>query len=263
MLAELAELRREIEIRALRMSRQLLAVDAQLREAGIPVLWLKGPVLSVQVWDEPGVRAFVDLDALVRREHVQRARRALAAGGFVEALPYERIPESVWLEGQHDLGFTHADTGLSLELHWRVGPRFHEDSLPAEVLFDHVEQVRLLERSVSAPTLTATALVHAVHAAGHEWDHAEHVAVMAALLQKLPAAEQERLAALAAEQGCSRRLHIAVLLSRASGRRERGAEPAPGGARGRRREGPRGHRRRPPAQHRVGERARRARLRRP
>ena len=211
--AEYAELRRNVELRALRQASQLVAIDEHFRAASVPLLWIKGPVLSVQLWQEPGVRVCVDLDALVRQEDVPRARDALGRCGFAEALPYDWIGESVWLEGQHDLGFTHRETGLSLELHWRVGPRFHDDSLAAETLLSDVTQVRLLGRAVSAPSATSAALIHAVHAAGHEWDRVEQVAVMAALLAGLCPGDQDRLGVLAAEQGCARREYIAVLLA--------------------------------------------------
>ena len=211
--AEFVELRRNVELRALRMVTQLLTIDGEFRAAAVPLLWLKGPVLSVQLWQDPGVRVCVDLDALVLQRDVPRARDVLERCGFEANLPYDWIGESVWLEGQHDLGFVHRETKLSFELHWRVGPRFHEDSLPAEMLLEDVTQVPMLGRTVTAPSPASATLIQAVHAAGHEWDRVEQVAVMAELLAGLGYGAQDRLGVRAAEHGCSRRLHIALLLA--------------------------------------------------
>lgn len=212
-LAELRGLRRDIEIRTLRMIRQLLAVAGALDAAGVPVLWFKGPVLSVQLWGDPGIRNFVDLDALVRPQHFRAARDVVLRHGFRECVPYDWADESRWFLGEHDVAFFHPETDLRLELQWRVGPRFQEDSLAAEELFEHTTSLPLLGRDLAVPDLSAFALVHVVHAGKHVWGKIEDVAVMAAVLVRLDPGETQGVGMLANRLRCRRRLHVGVLLA--------------------------------------------------
>jgi hypothetical protein len=65
---------------------ELQAVLAALEEAPVPYALIGG--LAVAVWGAP--RATRDIDLLVRREDLERAKAALAAQGFVlPALPLE------------------------------------------------------------------------------------------------------------------------------------------------------------------------------
>jgi len=133
--------------------------------------------------------------------------------GFDMVAAYDRMGEDAWLEGQHHLGFVHRQTGLPFELHWRVGPRFRQDSLPAELLFTDAPEVLMLGRAVKAPSPASAALVHAVHSAAHLWDAVERLAAMAALLEGLTRSDQDRVARRARAAACLRRLHVAVLLA--------------------------------------------------
>jgi len=199
--------------RSLRMQRDLLPVLDALRAAGVEALAYKGPALSRQLYGDAGLRHFTDLDLLVHPEAVAGAHDVLLACGFTEKHAFDAVPLGLLQDAEQEIGFAHAETGLHLDVHWRVGPRFAADSLLAEELFARSARVRLLEREV--PTLGAhdVVLTLAVHAAVHGWPKLEDVAAVAAALRRLTPAEAATLPALALEHGCQRRLHVAVLMA--------------------------------------------------
>ena len=60
----------------------LRSVVAQLREAGIPSLMLKGAALSLAFYRDPGLRPMRDVDLLVPKERSADAARKLVELGF-------------------------------------------------------------------------------------------------------------------------------------------------------------------------------------
>ena len=64
------------------LSTDLIKVLRILRTCGIPVVPLKGPVLAVTLFNEIPWRESCDLDLLVRRADVGRAKDALVEAGY-------------------------------------------------------------------------------------------------------------------------------------------------------------------------------------
>jgi len=199
--------------RSLRLQRRLLQVLDALQGAGVPALAYKGPALSRQLYGDAGLRHFADLDLLVRPEDAAAAREVALSAGFAERQAYDAVPLSLLQEAEQAIGFTHAETGLQLDVHWRVGPRFAADSLLAEELFARAATVKLLERDVRTLGAHDVALTLTIHASVHGWPKLEHVAAVAAALRRLTPAEAATLPALALVHGCQRRLHVGVLLA--------------------------------------------------
>jgi len=199
--------------RSLRMQRQLLSVLDGLRQADVPALAYKGPALSQQLYGDPGLRHFTDLDLLVRPDDVATARDLVLGAGFAEKHDFEAVPLELLQDAEQEIGFSHPETGLQLDVHWRVGPRFAADSLLAEELFARSGAVRLLECEIRTPGPHDVVLTLTIHASVHGWQKIEDVAAVAAALRRLTPAEAATLPALALEHGCQRRLHVGVLLA--------------------------------------------------
>ncbi len=199
--------------RSLRMQRQLLQVLDALREAGVPALAYKGPALSQQLYGDSGLRHFTDIDLLVHPDDAAAARDVALRAGFTETHAFDAVPLGLLQDAEQEIGFTHAETGLRLDVHWRVGPRFAADSLLAEELFARAADVELLDRQVETLGPHDVVLTLTIHASAHGWLRLEDVAAVAAALRRLTPAEAATLPALALEHGCQRRLHVGVLLA--------------------------------------------------
>jgi hypothetical protein len=199
--------------RSLRMQRQLLALLESLTAGGVQALVLKGPAFSRQLYGDADLRHFTDLDVLVRPGDVAAARDVALANGFVDRLPFDIVSEAVLQTGEQEIGFAQPTTGLLLDLHWRVGPRFAADSLPADELFARADRLELLGREITVLGRLDVALALTVHAATNEWPRFEDVAGAAAALRRLSAAEAAALETLAKAHACRRRLHVGVLLA--------------------------------------------------
>jgi len=199
--------------RSLLMQSHLLATLGRLEQAGVAALAFKGPTLSQQLYGDAGLRHFTDLDLLVQPGDAAAARDVVLRAGFTEKYAFDAVPLSLLQDAEQEMGFTHPETGLHLDVHWRVGPRFVADSLLADELFARSTTVEMLDREVRTLGPHDVALTLTIHAAAHDWPRLEDVAAVAAALRRLAPADAATLPALALEHGCLRRLHVGVLLA--------------------------------------------------
>ncbi|HSL94788.1 MAG TPA: nucleotidyltransferase family protein, partial [Thermoleophilia bacterium] len=175
--------------RSLRMQRELLQVLDGLEAAGLPALAFKGPALSQQLYGDAGLRHFIDLDVLVQPHQLATAREVLLGCGYRDTLPLDKVSLTLLQEAEHHMAFTHTETGASVEVHWRVGPRFAADSLPADALFARAVPVELLGRKVASLGPLDLVVMLTVHEAKHSWDRVEGVAAVASALRRLSSEE--------------------------------------------------------------------------
>jgi hypothetical protein len=95
----------------LRRLGQFRCIASALREQGISVIALKGLHLAELVYRDISLRPMSDLDILVPRAQVQHAVTILLT------LEYKLIGG---LSSGYDIGLTHRDTGMLVEIHWAL-----------------------------------------------------------------------------------------------------------------------------------------------
>jgi hypothetical protein len=71
-------------LRVARLHSELREILAALATAGVPLLPLKGGVLSVLYYEEPAARPMADLDVLLPEEHWEAGEAALASAGYAK-----------------------------------------------------------------------------------------------------------------------------------------------------------------------------------
>lgn len=101
----------------------LAGVLRRFNDAGIPVMPLKGPTLSLDIYGDVGLRYSRDLDVEVRKEDLKKAQACLESGDWkLESTFFPMSPrqwESFLRHEQH-INFVRSRTGALLEVHWRM-----------------------------------------------------------------------------------------------------------------------------------------------
>lgn len=85
-----------------------------LGSAGVAAMPLKGALFASRFYPHLGARPQSDVDVLVRQGELGRAHGLLIAGGWVEAVPRG------FYEGHYHWVYERPESGLLLELHWRL-----------------------------------------------------------------------------------------------------------------------------------------------
>ena len=68
--------------RSMSLAAELCAIARLLEDGGVEPLPYKGPVLALQAYGDVALRTFTDLDVLVRKSDVWKARQILCSRGY-------------------------------------------------------------------------------------------------------------------------------------------------------------------------------------
>lgn len=110
----LLERQREQNFLTLRLTAELFRLLELFSRNKIRALVIKGPVLAVQAYADPGMRGYGDLDLLVRQRDIRRATELMIASGYQAAISLDAI-QAGKIPGQYL--FSKLDSQLLVELH--------------------------------------------------------------------------------------------------------------------------------------------------
>ena len=200
-------------LRNLLLTGELLRLLNVFEGRGIPAIPYKGPVLAAVAYGNLALRQFIDLDILVHKQDVSRARELLISLGYRPDHQLTRGQEAALFRTERQYVFTHEDKGSKVELHWAIMPRFLSVSLDPERLWKRLERVSLGGDSV--PTLSAEdlLLILCVHGSVHLWERLGWVCDVAELVSARKGMNWAQAAEQAAAQGSERMLFLGLFLA--------------------------------------------------
>jgi hypothetical protein len=209
------EHRRGVRIRNAFLADELGRIVRAFREADLPVLAHKGPVLSKAVFGDIAARHSVDLDVAIPRTRVREADRRLRELGYEHAanrspLAGWRKTLSLYLDGQWE--FTRGRSFL-LDLHTRILPPGYAFPRAPQVFWERSRPVSL-RNDVTVPGLAPEdrVLVLAHHGVKNQWRILRHVVDVAGALQAPSALDWSSLRERAREQRATRATQLALRL---------------------------------------------------
>jgi len=194
----------------LRLTVELFRILDRFTSQGIAALVVKGPVLAMRAYGDPGVRSYGDLDLLVRQQDIRRATELLSAVGFAPAIPLSAI-DSGKIPGQYF--FSKPDSQLIVELHNDRTLRYFPRRLPLEDFFARQVRVRLDAREAPALSVEDELVLICVHGAKHFWERLMWIADVAALVSRQTGIDWEGVAASAETVGAERMLRTGLRLA--------------------------------------------------
>lgn len=156
--------------RNLLLTAELCRILQTFEAAGIEAVPYKGPALAVCAYGKLELRRFVDLDILVRKADVLRAKELLTARGFICGTPWTDAQQALLLRTQHNLSLSKEDGRLVVELHWEVASSLFASSLQAEEFWGRLETMRLNNVTVKSFSTEDLLLSLCVHGSKHHWE---------------------------------------------------------------------------------------------
>jgi hypothetical protein len=161
---------------------EVIEIGRLLRDAGVRVVWLKGPTLAQWLYGTAGFRRFADLDAMVAPRDVTGAYRALAPHGY-------RLPESMGVRtaqaiyrGLGAWPLTHPDR-YPVDLHFRLCHVSFGSPLSPEAVIAESRELDGVP-GVRVPAATHAALMLLEHASKHLWCTLEVLLAIARVMEQ-------------------------------------------------------------------------------
>jgi len=203
----LARLKRHYQENAARntiLAAELCRIVELLAREEIEAFPYKGPALALFAYGNLALRRFVDLDVIVRKSDVLRARDLLIADGYTPTKSLTAAQQELLLRTQHNLQFARDNNRLLLELHWEVAPHLFASSVQENELWQNLETITI--NGTEMKTLGTGDLLFSlcVHGSRHLWERlgwicdvaeltARHELDWPALQQRAAAADSERM----------------------------------------------------------------------
>jgi len=195
------------------MAGELLRVVRRLEGAGVPALAYKGPALAVAAYGDLSLRRFVDLDVLVPKPDVLRAKELLAEDGYRPRPELDAARESILLRAQHNLALAKDSGRMLLELHWQAAASRFAASTGTEEFLEGAETVRLGGGEVKAPAAEKLLNALCVHGSKHFWERLAWVCDVAELIRSRPGLDWPAVLRHADEAGSGRMLFLGLRLA--------------------------------------------------
>jgi hypothetical protein len=169
-------------LRNLLLAAELLKLLDKMEACGISAIPYKGPVLASSAYGDLALREFGDLDVLIRKKDVLRAREILTSLGYEPQHRMTNTQEAALLQYDRQYPFARGD-GNVVELHWTPTPRSVSFFLDPEHLWGQTRLVRLGGGTVSTFGPEDTILVLCVHGSSHLWERLGWICDVAELVQ--------------------------------------------------------------------------------
>jgi hypothetical protein len=174
--------------------------------SGVEALVIKGPVLSVRCYGDPGLRQYGDLDLIVRDAEILRSTELMISLGYEPVVPLKAI-QAGKIPGEYV--FRQSKTKLLVEFHTERTFRYHPRPLPLEILFKRQVRVVIDAREVPALAPEDELILICIHGAKHFWERLCYVADVAAFVSN-QALDWARVQSAAEEVGGERMLCVGL-----------------------------------------------------
>ena len=199
--------------RSLLMTSMLLQLLSELWAAGVAAVPWKGPVLAQMLWSDVAMRQYGDLDLLVRRSDVLRARDVLLGTGFRRIVPLPAWQEASYVERNGELELIRDRDGLVVEVHWTVVPNYYASAMDPEGIWERLEEATIARRTVMTLGPEDLLVALSIHGFKHRWERLGWIADIARLVQVRPALDWSGLRDRTERDGSQRIVRVAIGLA--------------------------------------------------
>jgi hypothetical protein len=173
-IADCADLRSQSEACAregLRLTAELCAISDLLGRERIAFVPLKGPILSQRLYGDVSMRAYGDLDLLIHRDDVTRARDLLLRDGYQVASSLHWQCDSAFTRSREcELHMIHRERDTSIDLHWRILPGYFPSAFDRIDPWHALISTEIAGRSLSDLCAEHLLLFLCAHAGKHAFE---------------------------------------------------------------------------------------------
>ena len=195
---------------SLKLVAELEQLVAQFKHEGVTFRLHKGVALAQLLYGDVAARVSKDIDIVVARTDLIRAKHLLQARGYVDAKGLQPQQERLLYQQANQQNFHQPAKAIFLELHWQFLPPYFQFS--EDAFWSSPAQHSL--GSVTVPTLALEQLlvVLCIHGAVHRYSRLKWLLDIAVLLQT-QTLDFKKVAELAASSNAQRAVALSLNLA--------------------------------------------------
>jgi hypothetical protein len=182
---------------------------------GVSAIPYKGPTLSVLAYGDISLRHFGDLDFIVQKHDVLRAKELLLSEGYRPEYALPPDQEVAYLQHECEYNFFDDHRKILIELHWDIVQKYFSCHFDVNKLWDDLKPVSLLNRLVMTLPPEQLLLILCLHNGGkHQWETLGWICDIAQLIGVRKDLEWERILDNALRSGIERILFLGLYLAK-------------------------------------------------
>jgi len=166
------------------LTAELCRLLSLFADSGIEAIPYKGPILGFFAYENPALRRFVDLDVIVKKTDVLKAREILLSEGYAPARSLSLTQQELLLRTQHNMQFSRDNHRLIVELHWEVAPHLFASSVNADKLWENLVTFDINGTEVKALCAEDLLFSLCVHGSRHLWERLSWICDVAELIMR-------------------------------------------------------------------------------
>ena len=204
----------------LALTSKLVEILNLFEEHNIPVIPYKGPVLAAYVYGNLTLRQFGDLDILVRKQDVLKAKELLIDAGYQPREQLTCLQEEQLLKSYYRFQFRSNDGSVEyLELHWALGKKscsWESQWVPIDFdiapFWERLDSVSLAGKTVLHFPSEDLLLILCLHGAKDCWRSLKWLCDLSELIRTHPNLDWEWLIEQASKLNVERQFYLGLYL---------------------------------------------------
>ena len=187
------------------LTSELLKLLKVFEQQGISAISFKGPLLAASIYGSIALRQFSDLDILVHKQDIIKAKQVLISQGFASTDSHNDSAENS--DFVRDVG----EIKIKVDLQWRITPKLF--SFDSDRVWNHLEPFSLWGGTVLTFTPDMLLLILCVHGWKHRWQRLKWVCDVAQLIELIQNNNREIVFEQSIHKGNRRMLSLGLLLA--------------------------------------------------
>jgi hypothetical protein len=155
--------------RNVRMTGEMLRLLGIFEARGIQAIPIKGPILARQVYGDITLRRFSDLDILVLKQDVLKAKEILLSEGYEQDFQLNAEQEKLLLKFDCEYTFNHKARRISVEIHWQLALSSQALDSDFAGIWGRAKRTVLENREVLSLSPEDQLMALCIHGAKHCW----------------------------------------------------------------------------------------------
>lgn len=196
------------------LTEELLRVIELFATHDIPVIPFKGPALAVYAYGDLGFRQCSDLDIVVHKQDIFRAKDLLMAHGYLYLNERSSSQEATHLKHHHEYELIHKNGKLAMDLHWAFAAIDNPFPLDFEYLWQRIQPFSLAGKRIPNAAPEDLLLILCLNGSKDCWQMLNRICDIAELIHNHPDLDWEQALVQARRLGSQRMLFIALCLAK-------------------------------------------------
>jgi hypothetical protein len=173
----------------------------------------KGPALAASIYGDITLRQFSDLDILIQKQDVLRARDLIVSQGYRPHFRLTDVSAEPYLKSQNELSFTRHDGKVIVELQWEIAPRYFSFPIPSQYLWERLKSFSRKDLEFWTLPPEIELIIICVHGAKDQWTRLLWICDVAELIRKNDGLDWDWVIRLSSTLGSLRMLFLGLFLA--------------------------------------------------